>query len=137
MSAEFELLHDAYLDAWQNAFATGDPIGLEAFLADDYHGVFATAPETWVSVDARVAIAGVAESVRTLRGAVQRVDRRLIGRRSDGAVCVFYVKTISAGGQDTGAFVTENWARTADGRWLLQREAVEHGVSPTDRPARA
>jgi hypothetical protein len=135
MSVDFSQTHDAYLEAWQQAFATGDPSGLEPFLAEEYHGVFSTGPDTSVSVDASVAIAGVAESVRSLRGAKQRIDRRVIGRRGEGAVCVFYAKTIVADRGETGAFVTENWARSEDKGWLLYRESVEHGVSaPETKP---
>jgi hypothetical protein len=132
MSADFAQTHDAYLDAWQQAFATGDPSGVEPFLAKEYHGAFATAPDTSVSVDANVAIAGVAETVRSLRGAEQRIDRRVIGRRGGSAVCVFYARTVVADGAETGSFVTENWSHTADKGWLLYRASVEHGVSSTE-----
>ncbi|MDX6533997.1 MAG: hypothetical protein QOF68_1741 [Gaiellales bacterium] len=131
MPADFLQTHDAYLDGWQQAFATGDPSGVEPFLAEEYHGVFSTAPDTSVSVDAKVAMAGVAESVRSLKGAEQRIERRVVGRRSDDAMCVVYARIIVSDRGETTAFVTENWARTPEKGWLLHRESVEHGVSST------
>jgi hypothetical protein len=130
LSESFEETHDRYLEAWQHAFATGEASQIEEFLAEGYHGVFAASAAVGVTFDASEGLAGVRASTESLRGATQEIGSRVLGQRDDGAVCVFYAKTVAVNGRRIAAFVVENWLPARDGRWKLCRETVEHGVSP-------
>jgi hypothetical protein len=76
----------------------------------------------------------VRESVEALKGAKQTIDARVVGRRDDVSVCVFYAKTIHVDGRKIGAFVLEEWVRGDGVGWRLCRETVEHGVSAAGEP---
>jgi hypothetical protein len=131
LAETFEETHDRYLQAWQHAFATGEVSQIEGFLGDGYHGVFAASAAEGVTFDASEGLEGVRASANSLRGAAQAIGPRVLGRRDDGAVCVFYAKTIAVDETRIDAFVVENWLPARDGAWKLCRETVEHGVSPT------
>jgi hypothetical protein len=130
LAETFDEAHDRYLQAWQHAFATGDVARIEGFLEDGYHGVFATSAAEGGTFGASEGLEGVRASAASLQGATQTIGRRVLGRRDDGAVCVFYSKTIAIDGRQIDAFVVENWLPSDDGGWKLCRETVEHGVSP-------
>lgn len=126
---DFEQQHDEYLQAWEDALATGDGAKVEAYLAAGYHGWFAQTSDRHVPYDREDGVEGMHDSVKSLRGSSFRTAHRTVCRRGPDQAVVSYEKLIERNGAIVGcAFIVEAWLQDGD-RWLLCRELTEHGAT--------
>ncbi|MBP3036303.1 DUF4440 domain-containing protein [Arthrobacter sp. zg-ZUI100] len=124
-SADF---HEQYLDAWNEAMASGDAGPIEAFLAPDYHGWLGQEAAAAVPFDGASARQGFREAVSGMRGATVHAAFRTVAPRGAGEAVVCYEMTYRTGGDVTGrALLMESWRREADS-WLLCRDFTEVNV---------
>jgi hypothetical protein len=127
--APLEDVHDAYIDRWRVALATGDTSGAELFLGPEYHGWFCPDSAESFPYDRGEAVAGMRESVGKLRGCAMEAAHRVVSRRGDTEAVVVYEKQIlRAGAVVSRAVIVEAWRLHDGGRWLLLREVTEHGA---------
>jgi len=109
--------------------SSGDTTGVQRHLGAGYHGWFAPTSCEAVPYDRDGAVEGMDASVGRLIGAELHVRHRMVSRRGEDEVGVFYEREIRQGGAvHSSAVILECW-RLTEGRWWLEREITEHGAS--------
>lgn len=119
--------HDRCLQAWDQAFASGDTAAVEAFPAEAYEGFFGHGGGEWVNPVLREeAVLGIRRFAGAVCPAVHKTTGRTIHPRSDHEAIVAYERQIEKDGRTIARFLVLQTWRRENGAWQVWREVAEH-----------
>jgi hypothetical protein len=125
--ADLMSVHDRSLQAWDQAFQTGDTTVVESFPAVNYEGFFAlVGVERVEAVDRAEAVLGIRRFAGAVHPATHTGLGRIIRMRSETEGVVFYERVIEKDGRSVARFlVLQTWRKISD-TWQVAREVAEH-----------
>jgi hypothetical protein len=125
--ADLVSVHDRSLQAWDQAFQTGDTTLVESFPAVTYEGFFGHVDVERVEpVDRAEAVLGIRRFAGAVHPATHSTQGRIIRMRSETEGVVFYERVIEKDGRSMAKFlVLQSWRKISD-TWQVVREVAEH-----------
>ena len=122
---DFELMHDSFLEDWNQAMSSGETSNLDRMTEEYYVTFFRSSADRPAFFNKQEALDGLNQSVMHFRGCQKRFENRLIRFRSNDNAVVFYEQLIVKNEEVLARlFTTENW-QLIQQKWMIVRETEE------------
>lgn len=123
--SEFTLMHDAFLNEWNQALISGDTSRLNRMTEEYYVAFFREATDQPMIFTKEESMNGLNESVKHFKGCQKRFENRVIRFRSEENAVVFYEQLVLKNDRVLARlFTIENW-ELIKGKWMIVRETEE------------